>query len=146
MLKEWLLQCFEVKGVEEIEYKLWTTIDRSQLQTFIQSTDEFVERFLGSLKTLTRHDFIAQKQAKYLDWKKSNLSDGEFLVIGNFSENNGFIIQDAAQGYHWTNNQATLHPFVFIINMKQIYVMEVMCCFWNVILMTQLQFIFFSVN
>ena len=65
------------------------------------------------MKTLTRHDFIAQKQAKYLDWKKSNLSDGEFLVIGNFSENYAFIIQDAAQRYHWTNNQATLHPFVF---------------------------------
>ena len=39
MLKEWLLQCFEVKGVEEIEYKQCTTIDRSQPQTFIQSTD-----------------------------------------------------------------------------------------------------------
>ena len=65
------------------------------------------------MKTLTRHDFIAQKQAKCLDWKKSNLSDEEFLVIGNFSENYAFIIQDAAQEYHWTNNQATLHPFVF---------------------------------
>ena len=60
MLKEWLLQCFEIKGVEEIEYKQWTTTDRSQLQTFIQSTDEFIERFLGSLKTLTRHNFIAR--------------------------------------------------------------------------------------
>ena len=54
-----------------------------------------------------------QEQAKYLDWKKSNLSDREFLVIGDFSENYAFIRQDAAQGYHWTNSQATLHPFVF---------------------------------
>ena len=113
MLKEWLLQCFKIKGVEEIEYKQWTTTDRSQLQTFIQSTDEFIERFLGSLKTLTRHDFIAQEQAKYLDWKKSNLSDREFLVIGDFSENYAFIRQDAAQGYHWTNSQATLHLLFF---------------------------------
>ena len=59
------------------------------------------------MKTLTRHDFIAQEQAKYLDCKKNNLSDGEFLVIGDFSENYAFIIQDAAQGYHWKNNQAT---------------------------------------
>ena len=113
MLKEWLLQCFEIKGVEEIEYKQWATTEKSQLQTFIQSTDEFIERFLGSLKILTRHDFIAQEQAKYLDRKKSNLYDGEFLVIGDFSENYAFIIQDAAQGYHWTNSQATLHHFVF---------------------------------
>ena len=75
MLKEWLFHSFEIKGVEEIEYKQWTTTDRSQLQSLIQSTDEFVERFLDSLKTLTRHDFIAQEQAKYLDWKKSNLAD-----------------------------------------------------------------------
>ena len=96
MLKEWLLQCFEIKRVKEIEYKQWTTTDRSQLQTFIQSTDEIIERFLRSLKTITRHDFIAQEQAKYLYWKKSNLSDGEFLVISDFSENYPFIIQDAA--------------------------------------------------
>ena len=100
MLKEWLFQFFEIKEGEEIEYKQWTTTDRSQLQTFIQSTDEFIERFLGSLKTLSRQDFIAQEQAKHLDWKKSNISDGEFLVIGDFSENYAFIIQDAAQGYH----------------------------------------------
>ncbi|CAF2145756.1 unnamed protein product, partial [Rotaria magnacalcarata] len=112
-LKEWLFQCFENKGIEEIEYKQWTTTDRLQLQTFVQSTDEFIERFLKSLKTLAMHDFIAQEQAKYLEWKKSNLADGEFLVIGDFSENYSFIIQDAAQGFHWTNNQATLHPFVF---------------------------------
>ena len=96
MLMEWLLQCFEIKGIEEIE-----------------STDKFIERFLGSLKTLTRHNIIAQEQAKYLDRKKSNLFNREFLVIGNFSENYAFTIQDAVQGYHWTNSQATLHPFVF---------------------------------
>ncbi|CAF3426200.1 unnamed protein product [Rotaria socialis] len=31
----------------------------------------------------------------------------------DFSENCSFFIQDAALGFHWTNNQATLHPFVF---------------------------------
>ena len=85
MLKEWLLQCFEIKGVEEIEYKQWTTTDRSQLRIFIQSTDKFIERFLGSLKILIRHAFVAQEQAKYLDWKKINLSDGAFVVVGDFS-------------------------------------------------------------
>ncbi len=41
-----------------------------------------------------------------------NLSEGEFLVIGDFSENYSFIIQDAVQSFHWSNLQATLHPFV----------------------------------
>jgi hypothetical protein len=32
--------------------------------------------------------------------------------LGDFSENYSFIIQDAAQGLHWNNQQATIHPFV----------------------------------
>ena len=34
------------------------------------------------------------------------------IVIGDFSENYSFVVQDEVQGYHWVNNQATLHPFV----------------------------------
>ena len=33
-------------------------------------------------------------------------------MIGDFSENYSFILQDASQGYHWNNVQATVHPFV----------------------------------
>ena len=28
------------------------------------------------------------------------------------SENYSFVLQDAAQGYHWNNAQGTLHPLV----------------------------------
>ena len=145
MLKEWLLQSFEIKGVEEIEYKQWTTTGRFQLQTFIQSTDDFIERFLGSLKTLTRHDFIAQEQAKYLDWKKIYSMENFWLLV---------IFQKIMHlSYEMQHRDITgqivkqLYILLFfIVNMKEIYVMEVMSCFWNVILKTQLQFIFFSVN
>lgn len=44
--------------------------------------------------------------------KKNQIVDGEFLVMADFSENYTFIIQDAVQGYHWNNDQATVHPFV----------------------------------
>ena len=37
---------------------------------------------------------------------------GEFLITADFSENYSFVLQDAAQGYHWNNSQAILHPFV----------------------------------
>ena len=43
---------------------------------------------------------------------KATLKTGEFLVTADFSENYSFILQDAAQGFHWNNSQATLHPFV----------------------------------
>ena len=44
--------------------------------------------------------------------RKESLQDREVLVIGDFSENYSFFLQDAAQGYHWNNAQAPLHPFV----------------------------------
>ena len=34
------------------------------------------------------------------------------MVTADFSENYSFVLQDAAQGFHWNNSQATLHPFV----------------------------------
>ena len=34
------------------------------------------------------------------------------IVIADFAENYSFILQDAAQGFHWYNDQATLHSFV----------------------------------
>ena len=52
-------------------------------------------------------------QSYFLSQKKSELKDGEFCVIGDFSENYSFIVQDAAQGFHWNNSQATLHPWVY---------------------------------
>lgn len=33
-------------------------------------------------------------------------------MIGDFAENYSFVLQDAAQGFHWNNSQATIHPFV----------------------------------
>jgi hypothetical protein len=32
--------------------------------------------------------------------------------LGHLSENYSFIIQDAAQGFHWNNQQTTIHPCV----------------------------------
>lgn len=34
------------------------------------------------------------------------------MVTADFSENYAFVFQDLAQGYHWNNSQATVHPFV----------------------------------
>ena len=34
------------------------------------------------------------------------------IVVADFSENYSFVLQDASQGFHWNNSQATLHPFV----------------------------------
>ena len=43
---------------------------------------------------------------------KENLQPEEALMILDFAEKHSFIVQDAAQGLHWENSQANLHPFV----------------------------------
>ncbi len=79
----------------------------------IKPVEDFLDLFVEKLETLTRHDFIAKQQARYLNDVKENLLPGEFLVIGDFSENYSFVVQDEAQSFHWNNSMATLHPFVY---------------------------------
>ena len=69
--------------------------------------------FVTSCMELLRpHCFIAREQAGFYKTCKDNLVLGEILVTVDFSENYAFVLQDSAQGYHWNNAQATLHPFV----------------------------------
>ena len=37
------------------------------------------------------------------------------MVTADFSENYSFVLQDAVQGFHWNNAQATIHPLLFTI-------------------------------
>lgn len=39
--------------------------DRSQLETFVQPVEEYVEAFLEKIEALSRHDFIAKQQSRY---------------------------------------------------------------------------------
>lgn len=57
------------------------------------------------------HAFIAKQQSAFLNHCKENLKDNEYVVISDFSENYSFVVQDAIQGWHWTNSQCTIHPF-----------------------------------
>ena len=115
-LRTQLTQCFEEAQVDTVEFKQWTTTDRSTLETKVQTTDDFLEQFLSKLQLLKRHDFVAKQQTQYLQSRKESLVAGEFLVIGDFSENFSFVVQDAAQAFHWNNNMATIHPFVYYYN------------------------------
>ena len=111
-LKGKLIAAFDELSVDEISYKAWVSVDRTNLETVVRQTDSFVDLLLESLVSLKRHDFIAKQQSAFLRNKKQQLVDGEVIVSGDFAENYSFVVQDAAQGYHWTNDQATIHPFV----------------------------------
>jgi hypothetical protein len=49
---------------------------------------------------------------------KPSLQDREVIVLGDFLENYAFIIQDAAQGFHWNNQQATILAILKILRMS----------------------------
>ena len=77
----------------------------------IEKNDEvrdFLNAFLSDLKSLTKHDFLAQVQSTYFQEKKATAEEGEFIVCLDFA----FVVQDAIQSHHWSNSQATVHPFV----------------------------------
>lgn len=71
-----------------------------------------VEYLFQSLPKLLRHSFIATQQWTYLWHLIENLPQSQCIVLCDFSENCAFVIQDAAQGFHWNNAQATIHSFV----------------------------------
>ena len=98
--------------LEEIRYKQWVSTDRCTLLEKTEPVDEFVTSLSEKIITLSRHHYIAQAQSTFLKELKASLHKNEMIFIGDFSENYSFVIQDAAQGYHWDNSQCTLHPFV----------------------------------
>ena len=56
---------------------------------------------------------VSKSQGHAFKTAKDQLNQDEGILVGDFAENYSFLVQDAAQGYHWNNSQCTLHPFVF---------------------------------
>ena len=71
-----------------------------------------------------KHDYISKSQAQYFVSSKQNLEERQFLVTLDFAENYSFKIQDAVQAYHWSNDQATLHPYVIYYKLEEKVVNE----------------------
>ena len=111
-IKERLNSLMDDSLIDTIVYKQWVSVDRSTLETISQSADDFVDSLCEKLEVLRRHSFIARQQSSFQVHLKAGLQPGEFLVTADFSENYSFVLQDAAQGFHWNNSQATIHPFV----------------------------------
>ena len=110
-LSEMLTSLLGRNLIEEITYKKWTTTDRANMILVKVDSTNFIKNFIDWLKKFKVHNFISKSQANYLKQLKNEIKPGEFIIIGDFSENYSFIIQDAIQGYHWSNSQATIHPF-----------------------------------
>ena len=53
-LKENLEIAFENQMIDQVEYKIWTTTDRSSLETKVQPVEEFIDTFMEMLEKLIR--------------------------------------------------------------------------------------------
>lgn len=99
--------------LQEIEYKQWISTDRTTLVTVKEQISDFVSNLSEKIVNLTRHHYTAKAQSAYLKNLKEEIKpETECIILGDFAENYSFVVQDAAQGFHWENSQATLHPFV----------------------------------
>ena len=90
----------EKNKIEQIIFSTWESIDRCTLVQQSLSTDDFVKNF-------------AKAQSEFLRNKKENLREDEVLLFSGFSENFAYVVQDAAQAYHYNNDQCTVFPVVF---------------------------------
>jgi len=104
------LECLE--ETSEIKFKQWQSTDRTTLNSLTLPKDEFIELATSKLDKLTAHSFIAKSQAQYLKNRKESIQFETAIVLGDFSENYSFVVQDEVQGYHWNKDQCTLHPVV----------------------------------
>ena len=48
----------------------------------------------------------------YIKNLKNSFQIGEIIVVGDFSENYKFVVQDSIQSFYFGTSQCTIHPFV----------------------------------
>ena len=96
----------------EITRQQWTTSDRAEMISCTLPHDEFIEQLCEQSDEITSHSFITRLQSHYLNKLKENQKCGGVIFIGDFAENFSFIVQYEIQGYHWNNQQCSLHHIV----------------------------------
>ena len=125
-LTQYLQQvCDASDEADLVHYKQWESTDRTTLVEHVQEVGDYLERLVQKSDLLTTHHYIAKNQSAYLSHLKENLPEGECIILLDFAENFSFVVQDAAQGFHWDNSQATLHPFVIYFKNSQTQQLEI---------------------
>lgn len=110
---DYVTELLQNRGISQVIFSLWHSTDRCTLIKQCLSTDDFVAELCTRLETLIPHHFISKNQSKYLSDRKEKLQFEEVLVHTDFSENYSYVVQDAAQQFHYNNNQCTVHPVIF---------------------------------
>ena len=75
-------------------YNQWDTTDQAWLTTVTTTCEEYKDVLIDAIYKLTKHSYLAKCQAQYLNDKKQSLHSENVLVLGDFAENDQFLIQD----------------------------------------------------
>ncbi|KAJ8673770.1 hypothetical protein QAD02_005032 [Eretmocerus hayati] len=103
-----LLESLHQKGIDQVHFQSWLSIDHCKLETRVTSAGEFVEEFVKLILKSKTHAFTEEQQASFSQWLKDNLKKGGFLILMNFAENYALLIQDAVQFIHYNNEQCNI--------------------------------------
>ena len=99
-----------------ISYKQWVHTDKTTLVSIQQLLPDGVETACNAIHGLRPHHFINTSQSAYLKSLKQNIQENAVIILSDFAENYSFVVQDAVQGHHWDNSQATIHPFAVYLS------------------------------
>lgn len=86
------------------------SISQKKNVQFTVTLEEYLNKLIEGIEKLIPHSFVTKSQAKYLKEIKNKLKIDEAIVLIDFSENYSFVLQNEAQGYHWSS--CSLHPVV----------------------------------
>lgn len=112
-LSELVLELLEQNSIEQVIFSTWQSTDRCTLKQECLPSDEFVEELCNRLKVLITHSFISKEQCKFISDKKENLRGDEILLQCDFAENYAYVAQNAAQAFHYNNDQCSVFTVAF---------------------------------
>ena len=77
---------------ETIQLSQWVSTDRSRLVKEESKFDDSIQNLVGKFGKLTKHYYVAKKQAELFKQVKENLKFGESVIVLDFAENYFFLV------------------------------------------------------
>ena len=112
-IAENLLHLLDDSSIVDIQFPTWAGTDRTTLISQSLPADDFINLLTEKLNVLKPHSFIAKQQKLFVDDKKEKLRNDEAPVMFDFSENYAYVCQDAAQAFHYNNDQCTAFTCIY---------------------------------
>ncbi|XP_076820954.1 uncharacterized protein LOC143466202 [Clavelina lepadiformis] len=126
-LEGFLLAQYDEELDDEVQCQQWKSTDTMDLITVLMMRYEWIQEIVRVLDDLTKHSFIAKCQSRYLNSRKSSVTDDTCVILLDFAENYTFTIQDEVQSYHWNQQQCTIHPAVVYYMQDHILMQQSFC-------------------